>query len=339
MTRKERVIKALRHEQTDIIPYFTEFTQQAKENMIQYFGNENFESNWGLHLHYIQYWGWPTELPDQPEHFRDDFGAVWNRSGADKDIGAIENPIIQDLEDYTYEFPNVDEQRLRKEFEELIETKEDKFTMAGFGFSMFERSWSLMGMENVLISMIANPDELEVLYDRICDYNLKLIDIALEYDIDGVYFGDDWGQQKGLIMGPNHWRKFIKPRMKRMYERVKSKGKFVMQHSCGDIQDIIGDLIEIGLDCYQTVQPEIYNLELLKERYGSSLTFWGAISTQKLLPYATTEEVKKETTRIMKIMGQGGGYIAAPTHAVAFDVPAENIDAMMEVFLNQKKFM
>ncbi len=337
MTRKERVIKALRHEQTSIIPYFTEFTEQAKENMIHYFGNEHFESNWGLHLHYTQYWGWPTELPDRPGYFRDDFKAVWNRSGADKDIGVIDHPIIEDLEDYTYEFPGIDEQRLRKEYEELIATKEDKFTMAGFGFCMFERSWSLMGMENVLINMITNPDELEVLYDRICDYNLKLIDIALEYEIDGVYFGDDWGQQKGLIMGPSHWRRFIKPRMKRMYERVKSKGKFVMQHSCGDIQEIFEDLIEIGLDCYQTFQPEIYHLEMIKEKYGKDLTFWGGISTQQLLPYATPQEVKKETERIMKIMGQNGGYIAAPTHAVPFDVPPENIKAMMEVFLNQDK--
>lgn len=95
-----------------------------------------------------------------------------------------------------------------------------------------------MGMENVLMSMIICPEELERLYDQICDYFCGLVDIALEYDIDGVYFGDDWGQQKGLIMGPDHWRRFIKPRMGRLYERVKKKGKYIVQHSCGDCHEI-----------------------------------------------------------------------------------------------------
>ncbi|MDF2590538.1 MAG: hypothetical protein K0S75_4 [Clostridia bacterium] len=336
MTRKERVIKALQHEETDKVPYFCEFTDQARENMEAYFGTSSFEKDWGLHLHYTQYWGWPTEVQDQPEHFKDEFGAVWNRSGADKDIGVIDHPLILDLEDYHYEFPEVNEKRLRKEYEELIATKEDKFTIAGIGFSMFERSWSLMGMENVLMNMIMCPDELENLYDRICDYNLKIIDIILEYDVDGVYFGDDWGQQKGLIMGPAHWRRFIKPRMKRMYDRVKSKGKYVVQHSCGDLHEIFPDLIEIGLDCYQTFQPEIYDITSIKKQYGKNLTIWGGISTQQLLPYATPDKVKEETLRIMEIMSQGGGYIAAPTHAVPFDVPPQNIEAMMEVFINQK---
>lgn len=88
-----------------------------------------------------------------------------------------------------------------------------------------------------------------------------------------------------------------------------------------------------------TFQPEIYDIEKIKEEFGKDLTFWGGISTQRLLPYATPEEVKKETARIMRIMSKNGGYIAAPTHAVPFDVPAENIIAMFEVFQNQEKHL
>ncbi|MEG0692699.1 MAG: uroporphyrinogen decarboxylase family protein, partial [Oscillospiraceae bacterium] len=233
MTRKERIISALEHRECDIIPFNADFTEQENEVMVAYTNDENFLNQLNCHLHYIQYWGWPTELDDKPEHFKDDFGVVWNRSGADKDIGVVVEPNVVDLEEYHYQFPVVDEARLRKEYEALIKTKDDKFTMAGFGFSMFERAWSLCGMENVLMGMVANEAELKQLFSDICDYNLHLIDIALEYDIDGVYFGDDWGQQSGLIMGAAHWRNFIKPNMKRMYDRVKSKGKFVMQHSCG----------------------------------------------------------------------------------------------------------
>lgn len=339
MTRKERVVAALTHKESDIVPFHADFTMQSFELMEQYTGDKQFEDKLGLHLNYCQYWGWPTELADKPEHFRDEFGVIWNRSGADKDIGVVENPIIDDLDEVTYQFPPINEKRLRAEYEELMANKEDKFTFAGIGFSMFERSWSLCGMEGVLMGMLTNPDELHKLYDDICDYNLKVIDIALEYDIDGFYFGDDWGQQKGLIMGPGHWRTFIKPRMKRMYDRVKSKGKYVLQHSCGDVEEIFEDLIEIGLDCYQTFQPEIYDIQKVKEKYGDRLCFWGAISTQRLLPYASPEEIKKETVRIMNILKKGGGYIAAPTHALAFDVPPENIMAMMEVFQNQEQYL
>lgn len=339
MTRREAVIDALNHKENEIVPFHLDFTQQALENMIAYTGDPEIESKLGAYLNYIQYWGWPTELPDQPGHFRDEFGVVWNRTGADKDIGVVDHPMIEDLEDYHYEFPKFDEKRLRAEYQQLVDNKGDRFTMAGFGFCMFERLWSFMGMENALVSMIATPDELDEFLDRICDYYLPMIDIALEYDIDGVYFGDDWGQQHGLIMGPDHWRHFIKPRMARLYEKVRNAGKFVIQHSCGDCHEILPDLIDIGLNCYQTFQPEVYDIVKMKELYGKDLAFWGGISTQQVLPHVTPEEVKKETIRIIQTLRKGGGLIAAPTHALAFDVPPENILAMVDVFQHQKDYL
>jgi len=200
---------------------------------------------------------------------------------------------------------------------------------------MYERAWTLRGIENLLVDMIEEPQFVHDLLDAITEYNLKVIDIGLEYDIDGFHFGDDWGQQRGLIMGPVHWRTFIKPRMARMYARVKSKGLIVSQHSCGDIEEIFPDLIEIGLDIYQTVQPEIYNLKEIKRKYGNDLTFWGGISTQGLLPYGTAGEVRQVARETIKIMNQDGGYIAAPTHALPRDIPVENVIALMEVFQNQ----
>ena len=250
----------------------------------------------------------------------------------------VDHPLIEDLEDYDYEFPEPDIERLRRDIEGLLATRKDRFTFFGFGFCMFERSWSLMGMENTLISMIMCPDELEELYDKICDYMLRLVDVALEYDIDAIYFGDDWGQQKGMIMGPDHWRRFIKPRMARLYKRVKDAGKFVIQHSCGDIHEIFPDLIEIGLDCYQTFQPEVYDIYKMKELYGDRLSFWGGVSTQKALPVMNSEELKAEIVRIADALRKDGGLIIAPTHAVPFDVSPENILTMLEVFRNQDKY-
>lgn len=335
MTRRELVTAALEHQETETLPFHMDFTQQALENLIAYTGDPDIEEKIGASLCYSQYWGWPTELPDKPGYFRDDFGVEWNRNGADKDIGLPETNVIEDLEEYDYAFPTVDEARLRAEYQRLMDTKGDRFCMAGFGFCMFERLWSLMGMENALISMVACPDELDAFLGRNCDYFCKLIDIALEYDFDAIYFGDDWGQQHGLIMGSEHWRHFIKPRMARMYAKVKVAGKFVMQHSCGDCHEILGDLVEIGLDCYQTFQPEVYDIEAVKREYGDRLSFWGGVSTQRCLPVCSPEGVREEAVRVAKLMRRGGGFIWAPTHALAFDVPPENILALAEVFQKQ----
>lgn len=276
-----------------------DFTQQALENLIAFTGDLEIENKTGAFLYYKQYWGWPTEIEGKPGHFRDDFGVEWNRNGADKE-------------------------------------NDDRFIMYGFGFSMFERAWSIMGMENVLCSMITVPEATEKFFEKIGDYFCRLVDIALEYDFDGIY---DWGQQHGLIMGLEHWRHYIKPQMARLYKKVKDKGLFVFQHSCGDCHELFPDLIEIGLDCYQTFQPEVYDVREMKKLYGDRLAFWGGISTQQCLPYATPEQVKEEIVKLYHQLHEGGGYILAPTHALAFDVPPENILAMIEVFNNQEKYL
>ena len=123
-------------------------------------------------------------------------------------------------------------------------------------------------MEDVLVDFILNPEFVGELLDRIVEYNLKVADLAARYPIDCIFFGDDWGQQRGLIMGPEHWRNYLKPRLIRMYSHVKSKGMKVAQHSCGDIREVFPDLIEAGMDIYNTFQPEIYDVGEMKRLYG-----------------------------------------------------------------------
>ncbi len=342
MTKRERVIAALRHENTDFVPYHIDFTQQALERLVEYTGDAKIEKKLGTHIYYKQYWGWPTELPDRQGYYKDDFGVVWNRTGADKDIGLPDEYQIEDIEENDYVFPVCDIARLRAECDEMMTARangDDRFMMYGFGFLMFERAWAIAGMENVLMSMVACPNETAEFFKKIGDYCCNLLDIALEYDFDGIYFGDDWGQQNRLIMGYPHWKTYIKPQMARLYKKVKDKGLFVLQHSCGDCSELFNDLIEIGLDCYQTFQPEVYDIKAVKEQYGAKLAFWGGISTQQCLPYVTPDEVKKEIKRICEVLYDNGGYIIAPTHAIEFDVPPENIMAMVEVCQNQSKLL
>ena len=334
MTRRETVICALQHKETEHIPYHLEFTAQEEEKVLQGVDREAFYARYGGYLHYFQYWGYPTEQEDRKGYFTDDFGVTWNRSGVDKDIGVVDEPVIDEPDIALYPTPYLNEARIREECERILATKEDKFCFAGIGFSMFERLWSYLGMEDALVYMLTEPEFVHELLDKILEFNLKVIDIFNEYPFDGIYFGDDWGQQKGMIMGAPLWREFIKPRMEAMYQRAKQNGKFVLQHSCGDIQEVFEDLIEIGLDCYQTVQPEIYDLKEIKAGYGDRLCFWGTISTQKALPCLSPVEVEQVVSHTVAVMKQGGGFIIAPTHAIPQDVPAENVMAMLRCFKN-----
>jgi len=338
MTKRERVVEAVTHKKpTGFIPYTIGFTQQAHEKMVDFYKDADFEKNIGNHIKDAYYSGEQEEI--KKGYFRDDFGVIWNKTGADKDIGVIDNIMIPEPDVGIYEFPPVPEAVLRERCEAVIANAGDCFTAASLGFSLFERAWTLTGMENLLVFMVSEPGFVDGLLDKILEYNLKIVNIYLEYDIDCVHFGDDWGQQKGLIMGPVMWRRFIKPRLAEMYGAVKKKGRFVSQHSCGDIRDVMPDAIDIGLDIYQTFQPEIYDIKATKEVYGDRLSFWGGVSTQRLLPFETPENVIKISAEIMKTVGSNGGLIAAPTHAIPGDVPAENIDALIELFTNQWKYI
>ena len=341
MTKRERVSAALRHKETDYIPYDVGFTQPAWAKMAEFYNDNDFVDKIGNHVTGIYYSGGENPVPGKPGYYQDDFGVVWNRT-VDKDIGVIEGlciptPDISALA--KYRFPQVPEAMLRQQCEESIAMAGDRFRCANLGFSLFERAWTLCGMENLLIYMVTEPDFVTELFRAITDFNLQVIDIFLDYDFDAVYFGDDWGQQRGLIMGPDLWRKFVKPSLTKMYGLVKDKNRFVAQHSCGDISEIFPDVIEAGLDAYQTFQPEIYDIRTTKAQYGHHLSFWGGISTQRLLPFESPNSLIKKAAEIMQIVGKNGGLIAGPTHAIPGDVPPENIDAMIKLFQNQDQYL
>lgn len=335
MEKRRRVLDAINHVETDVVPWQADFTHQELEKIIRHTGDADFARHVGNHIRSVYFDGYLEELPGRPGYFQDDYGVLWNRNGADKDIGMIEGCVIPEPDIRLIRMPTLQADRLRAEYARMTAAGDGTFHLGSIGFSLFERAWTLRGMENFLADMLEEPDFADALLDAICDFNLQVMDIAFEFALDGFYFGDDWGQQKGLIMGPHLWRRFLKPRLARMYAHAKQKGLKVFQHSCGDIHEVFPDLIDIGLDVYQTFQPEIYDIQAVKQAFGRDLTFFGGISTQRLLPFATPDEVRAKTREILSIMKPGGGYIVSPTHAVPGDVPPENILAMLEVFHHQ----
>jgi len=339
MDRKHRVAAALRHETTDFIPYSADFTYPEHLRVTEYTGDPSYLDRQGCHMTSAYYWGWPTETAPGSQRFLDAFGVLWNRTGIDKDIGTIDVPVLPEPTLEGFRIPPVDEPRLRADLAHAVATSGDLYLGADIGFSLFERAWTLRGMENVLIDMVSEPRFLDGLLDRIVEHDLQVLDIMTQYPLDYICLGDDWGQQRGTIMGPDLWRRFLKPRLRLLFAKIRSCGMRVILHSCGDIHELFPDLVEIGLDCYQTFQPEIYDLEDVKREFGADLSFWGGISTQRLLPCATPDEVRRVTARTLRIMGQNGGFIAGPTHSVPGDVPPENILAMFDVLRNQEKYV
>ena len=331
MTNRERVAAALEFRQTDKLPYNVDMTKAMYEKMLADPDGRAFLPKINNHISSVSLRRPYEEISGRPGFFTDEFGVVWNRT-VDRDIGVIERKLIPDpdsLKDFT--FPVLDEKRLLDGCERLASRTYGNFTVASLGYSLFERAWSLCSMEDMLCYMVSDPEFVHELFGKIMAFDMRKVDIFLEYDIDCILFGDDWGQQRGLLMGPVHWREYILPCVKKLYGRVRDAGRWIAQHSCGDLREILGDLIDAGLNLYQTFQPEIYGLEY-KSKIDKKLAIWGGISTQVDLPFKTPQRMAEITRGTVNAMWKNGGYLAAPTHAVPWDVPVANIIAMVKTF-------
>ena len=324
---------ALEGRKVPYVPWHCEFTVEAADKLRKHFGRDDLHQL--LDNHFIKLaddTGFFTDLGN--DRFRDIFAVVWNRN-LDKDIGNPENCVLPEPTLKGYQFPEPLDRPFFDDIPEKISRNKDCFRVFKIGLSLYERAWAMRGMENLLIYMATNAAFVEDLLDCITEYYLALIDRSVQQDIDAFHFGDDWGSQRELIMGPRYWRKYIKPRMARMFARIRQAGKYVSLHSDGNITSIFPDLIEIGLDIYNPFQPEIMDVYALKKEYGDRLCFHGGIGVQELLPHATPQEVRAEVQRLIAEVGAGGGYILAPSHSILGDVPVENVVALLETVREQ----
>lgn len=332
MDKRAVVRMVLEGKQPPYVPWSFGFTQEAEEKLQAHYHLEDLEPVLNNHLLSLGNGiGFFTQLEN--DHFQDVFKVVWDRS-VDKDIGVVVNQVLPEPSLKGYSFPNPLDPRCFADIPEKIERFGDRFRVFQIGFSLYERAWTMRGLTTLMQDFYDHPDFVDELFHTIAEYNIAQLQEALKYDIDGIYFGDDWGQQHGLQMGPRLWRRFILPVLRRMYAAVHQAGKYVFIHSCGDVDELFDDLIDAGVNCFNPFQPEVMDVFQLLQKYRGRLSFHGGLSTQKTLPYGTVEQVIADTRRLLNA-GRAGGYIFAPAHSVEGDVPLENMLAFIRVAQDQ----
>jgi len=237
----------------------------------------------------------------------------------------------------SYPFPDVAADYRYARLPERVEAlKQRGFAVAGSltfeGGAFFECAWLLRGLDGILMDFALRPEFAEALLDRIVELSAEVARRYAEAGVDMLYTGDDVGTQRGLMMSPDTYRRFLKPRLASVIaaaRRVNPK-VHVFYHSDGKIDPIIPDLIEAGVTVLNPVQPECMNPAELKRKYGDRLAFWGTVGTQTTMPFGTPADVRRVVKERIETIGKGGGLVIAPTQILEPDVPWENVVAFFE---------
>ncbi len=238
---------------------------------------------------------------------------------------------IEDLN--IYPFPEPDWIEVPDDLEKRISKyKEEGFVVSGGISQAFKSAWVVRGMNNVLMDYLINPDLINEMYERIYSFATASCIRLVKAGVDMIKITGDIGMQRGLMMSPAVWRKFDKERLGKLISGLKeiNPDLKMFMHTDGDVSEIIEDLIEIGIDILNPIQPECMDPAEIKKKYGDRLVLHGAVSLQKTLPFGSPEDVQEEVKFLIKNCNVDGGFVIGPSNVLFKEIPPENIVAMYE---------
>jgi uroporphyrinogen decarboxylase len=340
MNSRERTLMALAHEQPDRPPVSASYTPEIaallrlvygrpEEDLGYVMGNDLVKTTVGIELSYHR-----SDDPVYTCPFGVTFRNVKNFAGAYTEIigGALrDDPDGEKLKAYT--IPDPDDTVWYAPVKAAVSKYgREKFIIGSCQCSIFETSWYLHGLEDTLCDMLADEDYVAALFDKVMYFPLRAGLNLIDCGVDMVWLGDDVATQRDMMFSVELWRKLLKPRYAEIFAALKAKRPDILiaYHSCGNCEQILDDMTEIGLDVLNPIQPLSMDPVYIKRRYGKRLTLFGAIDVQQLLPFGSPGEIKKAVRDAKAVLGEGGGYILSPAHHIQSDTSLENIQAYYE---------
>jgi uroporphyrinogen decarboxylase len=337
MKLRDYVLGAIRHQQTPTVPWTLGFEGDVAERIDQHYGNAEWRTRMPAYMVGVGAVDTDMSEPIGTTHRRDGYGGIWR---VDQRPWHLETPPLKEASFAGYDFPKP-EKFFRPAWKEAAfktcAQRKDSFLVGALGWGLFERSWTLRGFENALMDAISDEDFFAEMLDRLAALYLEFVRYTVDLPIDAIHFGDDWGDQRGVIIGADRWRRLIKPRWEKVYRATHEAGKIVMHHSCGSVAEIMPDLVEIGVDVLESCQPEAAGMNPyeLKRQWGDKITFWGCLGSQSTVPFGTPAEIRTEVKRLCREMGKGGGYILAPAKGLQPETSTANAVAVLEAFIEE----
>ncbi|MEI6519334.1 MAG: uroporphyrinogen decarboxylase family protein [bacterium] len=340
MTKRERTLASIRRKPLDAIPWQFDLTSVAAEKLRVYFGNDDLLTATGDHFVTAGFGSGHGTKQDDPGTglWRNEFGTIWRAGARDSNVGDWGDLISYPLHEPSlagYHFPDGTNPGRWDHIPTLRRQYPDHFLMA-HGSGLFENAWGLCGFENYLSYILSDEDFVIEMTEHLADFSCAVTAQLADLGADGIRFGDDWGFQDKLMILPDVWRRIFKSQYRRIYQAAHDAGLVVMIHSCGNITDIVPDLIEIGVEVINAFQPEAMDVIYCQREFGSDVTFWGGLGSQSTIPLGTPVQVREEAVRMLDLFSEGG-YILAPAGAVPTETPVENVAAIIEVAKAQLK--
>ncbi len=347
MTNRENVLRALRRYNPERVPFEFVLCPSHVEEFKKRTGSDDYQEYFGFPIRYVElnptgqktdYTIYYDNLPDscEPLHWNPEWGIMGVQGSVAhfqemlhpmkkfKSANEIEKyPFPDFMQDYRWE--GVD-----KQIQGMIDR--DLIAVAFMQMTIFEICWYLRGMDTFMIDLVMNMEFAEALMDKVTEIRIDSARRYAKAGADILMLGDDVGSQLGMMINPDLWRDVFKPRMSSVIKAAKDVKTdiLVFYHSDGNLMEVIPDLIEIGIDILNPVQPECMDPVEVKKLYGERLSLWGTLGTQTTMPFGTAKEVKETCKRLIEQVGVGGGLLLAPTHVIEPDVPWENVQAFIE---------